>query len=188
MNFFEFGPRQDFAGYWPESTEGQISDLRIPLDSRTKENVVAEYLGEPPRKPGKKGDFHKSAYGFFLSTSALVEVESACMGHLLVSPVRILGREGEAFRQVWVTNFVDCLDLARTSASVVSGHDSTKIGVIKRPVFDEGRWDGSELFVVPQDPSYGLFCSEEFVVRWKSAKLKGAMFTRFLMDPNPIRS
>jgi hypothetical protein len=61
-----------------------------------------------------------------------------------------------------------------------------RIGVIKRPMFDESRWDGSDLFVVPQDPSYCIFVSERFVERWRAAKFKGSMFSRYLMDPEAI--
>jgi hypothetical protein len=114
--------------------------------------------------------------------------ESACRGKLASRPTRILDREAEHFRQVWVLNFVDCLDEAKTMASPPGGFYKDKIGVIKRPAFDEHRWDGSDLFVVPQDPSYCLFCSETFVTQWKAAKLKGAMFSRFLMDPEAIRA
>ncbi len=187
MNFYEMSTRQDFAGYWPESRVGQISEPRIPTDSRTIECVVGEYLGDPPRKPGKHGSFHKSAYSFFVRADALPLVTHAASGNVQTHPVQVIGRERESFVQIWVTNFVDCLDIAKTSASPSTGKQPGKIGVIKRAVFDESRWDGSDLFVVPQDPSYCFFCTESFVQKWKEAKLKGAMFTRFLMDPEAIR-
>lgn len=187
MNLYDIGPRQDFAGYWPEQTDGEVSDPRIPAHSRKRESVVAEYLGDPPTKPKKLGSFHKSAYGFFVRDDALELFRHATRGNLLTSPTKILGRESEVFHQVWVTNFVDCLDLAQTVTSTPSGKSPGKIGVIKRPVFNESRWDGSGLFVVPQDPSFCLFCSEQFAADWKAAKKKGMVFRRFLMDPEAIR-
>ena len=111
----------------------------------------------------------------------------AARGKLRTSSTKIIGREDEDFFQVWVLNFVDCLDEAKTVASPPGGFYKGKIGVIKRPVFDESRWDGSDLFVVPQDPSFCFFCTENFVAQWKAAKLKGAMFSRHMMDPDAIR-
>ncbi|PJA40165.1 MAG: hypothetical protein CO182_08230, partial [Lysobacterales bacterium CG_4_9_14_3_um_filter_62_6] len=183
MIFFEFGPRQDYAGYLPEKVEGEISDQRIPVDSRKNERLLVEYLGKPPRKARKHGSFHKSAYSFFVRDDALGLIERSTGGQILTSPTTIVGRESENIHQFWVTNFVNCLNLAMTIASPSSGRVRGKIGVIKRPVFDEARWDGSDLFVVPQDPSYCYFCTENFITQWKAAKLKGAMFSRYLMDP-----
>ena len=187
MNFFELGTRQDFASYWPSVCEGEIDDPRIPVDSRKREAVVGEYLGDPPRKPGKHGQLHKSAYAFFVRQDALQLVQTAARGAIVTSPTRMLGRESEAFHQIWLLNVVDCLDVAKTVASPSTNRKPGKIGVIRRPVFDESRWDGSDLFVVPQDPSYCYFCTENFVAQWKAAKLKGAMFSRYLMDPEGIR-
>ena len=186
MNFFEFGPRQDFSGYWPIQLLGEVSDLRIPLDSRKKERVISEHLGDPPAKARKHGNFHKSAYSFFIRSDALELVHQAARGNLLTSPTTIIGRESEDVYQIWVTNFVDCLDLTKTLASPPLRQNPGKIGVIRRPVFDEMRWDGSDLFCVPQDPSYCFFCSEDFVQKWKASKFKGAKFSRFLMDANSV--
>lgn len=188
MKFYEVGPRQDFAGYWPERVDGEVGDARIPAHSRKKEGVVNEYFGDPPTKPKKLGSFHKSAYGFFVRDDALEQFQRAARGNLITNPTTVVGRESEVFYQVWITNYVDCLDLAQTVASPSSGKAAGKIGVIKRPVFDEKRWDGSDLFVVPQDPSFCLFCSEQFVVDWQAAKKKGVVFRRFLMDPEAIRA
>jgi len=186
MNFYDIGGRQDFAGYWPEHVDGEVSDPRIPAHSRKKEVVVAEYLGNPPTKPKKVGSFHKSAYGFFVRDDAQELFQRAARGNLLMNQTKIVGRESEVFHQIWVTNFVDCLDLAQTTASPPSGKTPGKIGIIKRAVFDELRWDGSGLFVVPQDPSFCLFCSEQFMADWKTSKKKGMVFRRFLMDPEAI--
>jgi hypothetical protein len=89
---------------------------------------------------------------------------------------------------MWVLNFVDCLDIDRSSISVPTIPKKGYVGIIKRPVFDESRWNGSDLFAVPQDPNCHLFCTERFAVEWKTAKLKGALFSRFLMDPDAIKS
>ena len=186
MNFFELGPRQDYARYWPEETSGEIAENRIPEDSRKAECLVREYLGDPPRKPGKRGSFHRSAYSFFIRDDALSLFSSASQGLILTNPARIVGRERETFHQIWVTNFVDCLDLAKTSVSPSVSRRPGKVGVIKRPVFDENRWDGSDLFVVPQDPSYCFFCSEKFVAQWQAAGFKGAIFSKHLMDRDAI--
>jgi hypothetical protein len=151
------------------------------------EREIREYLGDPPRKPGKHGSFHKSAYSFFIRDDALPLFLRSARTSIETNVTKVTGRESEMIHQVWVTNFVDCLDLTRTSVSPKLGDMPGKIGVIKRPVFDESRWDGSDLFVVPQDPSYRLFCSEQFIEQWRAARLKGALFSQYLMDPNPIR-
>lgn len=186
MKFFELGPRPGYASYWPERKEGDINETRIPSDSRSKEVEIAEYLGDPPRKPGKHGALLKSAYAFFVRADALPLISDSARGKLLTSPTIVVGRESEGIFQFWVTNFVDCLDTTKTIASPMASPKPGKIGVIKRAVFDESRWDGSDLFVVPQDPSYCFFVTERFVEKWRVAKFKGAMFSRFLMDPEAI--
>lgn len=188
MDFYEISGRQDFAGYWPERSEGGIHDERIPSPYRTRESVIAEYLGEPPRKPAKHGNFHKSAYGYFVREEALDILRQAARRNLLTVPTRIIGREEESFHQVWVTNFVDCLDIALTTTSSPSNARTGQLGVITRPAFDMSRWDGSDLFVVPQDANFCLYCSERFVADWKAARKKGMVFRRFLFDPDPIRA
>jgi hypothetical protein len=185
VKFFEVAARSDHAGYWPEEHAGEVDDLRIPKPYRGVESVVSEYLGDPPSKPRKHGSFHRSAYSGFLSEAVVDLFAEASRGRLLSSKTQIIGRDSEQFLQFWTTNFVDCLDIERTVAS--ESRVAGKLGVIKRPEFDESRWDGSELFVVPQDPSYCLFCSEEFVSRWKKTRKTGIVFRRFLMDPEPVR-
>lgn len=188
MIFYEISSRQDFAGYLPKETNGSISERLITPDScREKESLLVEYCGEPPRKPAKKGDFHRSAYGYFVKSTALDFFEKASRGKLIKNPTKIIDRADEEFYQIWVTNYVDCLDVKNTVASPAGGYYKNKIGVIKRPVFDEKKWDGSDLFVVPQDPSFCLFCTEKFVEQWKQSKLKGMMFSRFLMDSEAIK-
>lgn len=187
MNFFEIGPRQDYASYSVDETTKEIVEPRIIPPHRKAGKVLREYLGNPPRKPGKHGDLHASASRYFVRSKALALVVSASRGKVQTSPVTIVGRESDDIRQVWTLNFVDCLDIGKTIASPSNGFYKGKMGVIKRPVFDESRWDGSDLFVVPQDPSYAFFCTETFIAQWKASKLKGAMFSRFLMDPDPIR-
>lgn len=187
MKFFELGPRPGYASYWPERSDGEVEEARIPADSRRREVEIAEYLGDPPRKPGKHGSLLKSAYSFFVRADALSLVAESARGNLLTRPTIVVGRETEEVFQFWVTNFVDCLDVAKTVVAPAASPRPGKIGVIKRPEFDESRWDGSDLFVVPQDPSYCFFVSERFVERWRAAKFKGAMFSRFLMDPEAIK-
>jgi hypothetical protein len=187
VNFFRINPRQDFASYSVEKTAGEILEGRIIPPHRKIAVTLSEYLGDPPRKPAKHGDIHMSASQCFVRPGALQLFESASRSKLQSAPVTIVGREDEEFRQVWILNFVDCLDVEKTVASPPGGFYKDKIGAIKRPVFDESRWDGSDLFVVPQDPSYCFFCTENFVAQWKAAKFKGAMFSRFLMDPDAIR-
>lgn len=186
MIYFEIGPRQDYAGYLPESETGEIDDLRIPIENRRITPVVKEYLGDPPRKSRKRGDLHKSAYSFCLRSEALELFRNSCKDKIRINATKIVGRESEQFFEIWVTNFVDCLDLQKTVSSPNRGPYRDKIGVIRRPVFDENRWDGSDLFVVPQDPNYCFFCTENFVKSWNEHKFHGAMFSRFLMDPEAI--
>lgn len=187
MNFYRLNPRQDYSGYWPEEIVGEIAEFRISANSRQREVRVTEYFGDPPREPAKHGAFHKSAYGYFVRKDALLLVSDAAHGKLLTSPTVVVGRESETFYQFWVTNYVDCLDISNTVTSPTASPQSGKIGVIRRPVFDESRWDGSDLFVIPQDPSYSYFVSERFIERWRAAKFKGAMFSRYAMDLNAIR-
>ena len=81
MNFFEANARQDFAGYCsPETAEvadkrnwklmdifkpkhrseppdtgiAALIDSRIVGSNRDQEVLLEEYLGDPPRKPGKR--------------------------------------------------------------------------------------------------------------------------------------
>jgi hypothetical protein len=159
----------------------------VPADSRRREIVVHEYLGDPPRKPGKQGSFHKSAYSYFVRDDALTLFKAAARGAMITSPTTIRGREGEHFSQIWITNFVDCLDTGRTvAAPQLKEGVPGMLGVIKNAVFDETRWDGSELFVVPQDGGFFPYCTEDFVGKWKASKLKGIVFSRFLFDPDAI--
>lgn len=186
MKFFMLNPRDNYAGYSADVVEGEIDDGRIIPPHRKIETSLREYLGDPPDHPKKKGDIHMSANCIFASPSVRDFIRAAAKGKLISRPVKIIGREEEHFEQIWVLNFVDCLDLAKTVSSKSSGFYKGKIGVIKRPIFDEHRWDGSDVFVVPQDPSYRWFVTEAFVAQWKEAKFKGAAFSRFLMDPEEI--
>lgn len=187
MSFYGLWPRSDYAGYWPEKFGISISETRIPEESRRAEIQIAEYLGDPPRKPGKRGSFHKSAYGYFVREDAIGVFERAAQGLLSRSTTVVLARESESFFQVWVTNFVDCLDEKNSTISPVVSKSRGKIGVIKRPAFDESRWDGSGLFVLPQDPNYTIYCAESFVERCKESRIKGVEFRRHIMDTQPIR-
>lgn len=184
--FYRIGPRNGYAGYWPEEFGCDIADSRIPVDSRRSERVVREYLGDPPKKPGKHGAFHKSAYSYFVRDDALPLLSVAARASIVVSPTKIIGRENEPFSQVWVTNYVNCLDVKATIAAPPLNKLPGGMGVIKKPIFDETRWDGSELFVVPQEEGFFPYCSESFVMKWKAAQFKGMMFTRFLFDPDAV--
>lgn len=188
MNFYLIGPRQGYANYAAEHFVGNIDDERIFPPHRQIAGTLEEYLGDPPRKPGKRGDIHITGWRYYLRSTVVPLFEQAAQGKILTKPLIIKGREGEEFVQLWVLNFVDCLDLKATvSTPPGSLHKKHKmIGVIKKPVFDESRWDGSDLFVVPQNPSFTFFCTERFVDRWREDKLKGAEFCRFLFDPAPI--
>jgi hypothetical protein len=186
--FYEVTSREDFAGYWPEEKTGVISDNRIPEWLREKETLLGEYLGDPPISgPRKQGSFHKSANGFFVRDDAIDLFEAATRGNLIKNPTRIIGRESETFWQVWVTNVVDCLDVANTVASPQIRREPGKLGVIERPAFHVERWDGSGVFIVPQDRNGRWFCSEQFIGEWKKSKRKGIKFSRFFFDPAPIK-
>jgi len=187
LNFFQLSVRQDFAGYLASKLEGEISDVRFIPPIRSREVNLVEYFGVPARKPGRRGDFHKSANGFFANENALKLISEASNRKLLTSIVSIEGREKEAFSQFWVQNFVDCMDRENTVAGP-PGIYSGKIGVIKKLVIDEARWDGSDLFVVPEDPSSTMVCTERFVDQWRLEKLRGAQFSRFRFDPDPIQA
>lgn len=187
MNFFRLNSRQDYASYSINGAASAIVEPKIDQEFRIVASELSEYLGSPPRKPGKQGDIHITASSYFVRTRALDLFEASANGRLLSRIVKVVGRESEEFCQVWVTNFVDCLALRETVVSPAASPQPGRIGIIKRPVFDESRWDGSDLFVVPQDARYCYFVTERFVDRWREAKLKGAMFSRFLMDPNAIK-
>jgi hypothetical protein len=189
MNFYRINSRQEFSSYDAAGIEvelGKELDVRIVGASRIWKQELAEYLGMPPRSPGRQGDFHESAGSYFLTDHALPTFEEAARGRVLKRATKVQGRSGE-FWQVWVVNFVDCLDLAGTQASPPGGFYKGKIGVIRKPVFDESRWDGSGLFVVPQDPSSCLFCTERFLEAWRSSGLVGIQFSKQFMDPHPIK-
>ncbi len=188
MNFFEIRSRQEYASYSAEQPVGEIEDKRIMPPCRLIAGSLEEYLGVPPRKPGKRGDMHVSSSLYYVRSSVVPLFEQAAKGKILTKPLVIKGREDEEFVQIWVLNFVDCLDLKATvSAPPGSAHKRhNMIGPIKRAAFDESRWDGSDLFVVPQNPSFTFFCTERFVDQWRQAKLKGAQFSRYLFDPEPI--
>lgn len=187
MIFYRMSNRQDFAGYLPATTDGVVDDARVPEFCRERQTALKEYLGEPPRKPGKHGDLHVTGSWYFVRPRVLTLLEKAARGHVASHPTTVAGREAEDFQQVWVLNFVDCLDIGQSSISEPLRPIPGKVGTIKRPVFDESRWDGSDLFVVPQDRNCHWFCTEKFVADWKAAKLKGAEFSRFLMDPESIK-
>lgn len=187
MIFYRMSNRQDFAGYLPATTDGVVDDARVPEFCRERQTALVEYLGDPPRKPGKRGDFHVTGSWYFVRPAALALLERAALGKITSHQTSLAGREDESFRQIWVLNFVDCLDIGQSSISEPLRQIAGRVGTIKRPVFDEARWDGSNLFVVPQDRNCHLFCTEHFVAEWKAAKLKGAEFSRFLMDPEAIK-
>ena len=187
MNFFEFNSRQDYASYWPEKDAGEITDPRVPASFRRIESRITEYLGDPPRRPAKKGNLLKSAYGYFCTNSAREMLLEASKGRVIFSPTEVVGRDGEMISQFWVVNVVDCLDLSNTVASSGAHAKNGNLGVIKRPAFDESKWDGSDLFVVPQDQNDCYFVSIRFVEKWRASKFKGAKFSRFLMDPDAIK-
>lgn len=186
MKFYMLSARQDYAGYYEELAGGKINDSRIPEYYRRKLVRLIEYLGVPPVKPRKKGDFHMSACEFFAREKIITFLACAEKCELLTNRTEIIGREDENIFQFWVVNVVDCLDVEKTIASEPYNNKTKKMGVIKRPVFDESKWDGSDLFIVPQDPNYCLFCSENFVKKWKENKFKGAEFSRYLFDPDKI--
>ena len=187
MNYFELNPRSNFAGYWPDTISGQVNDPRITEHDRNREVVVSEYLGEPPGKPKKRGVFHKSATGYFIRADVVELFKSAANGKIILNRSTLVEREDETFYQAWVINFVDCLDIKRTSFAPTLSNNPIHVGVIKYPVFDESRWDGSDLFAVPQDPSYSWFCTERFIEKWKALKFKGASFSRNYMDGEAIK-
>ena len=117
MNFFVVNSRQDYASYSPDASTEEINEPRISAYDRRVAHRLEEYLGDPPRKPGKHGDFHMSSFMYFVRTNALRFFETAAREKLLTRPIAIVGRQSEEFRQIWVTNFIDCLDLNRTIAS-----------------------------------------------------------------------
>jgi hypothetical protein len=188
VEFFYLNPRRGFASYEVVSEGALFVDERITAPNRVTATALAEYLGDPPRKPGKRGDVHLSGGLYFATTDALSLIREASRGLVSDARVSISAREGSELSQLWVLYFVDCLDLAGTQAAPASGFFKGKIGTIKRPVIDASRWDGSELFVVPEDPGYKLFCTSSFVEKWQKSKLKGLAFCRYLFDPHPIEA
>lgn len=188
MTFYEMTGRQEFASYSMIDKGGLINDHRIIEPHRVVATRLREYLGVPPRKPARRGDFHSSGSSFFIK-SELVEVFAAASNeNFQTSAITIEGRERESIVQFWCLNFVDCLDIKNTVAPPSSGICKGKIGVIKKPAFDESRWDGSDLFVVPQDPSFSMFASDRFVKKWVMSRRKGAQFSRYLMDTQALRA
>jgi hypothetical protein len=182
MKFFFLNPRSDYAGYLPTDLGELIRNGAIPEFGSRHEKVIEEYLGNPPRKTRKHGSFHKSALGRFVINPALDFLVQSSKNSFELRPTKVVGREIDDFYQFWVTNSVDCLDLARTKATVPGKRVQGRIGIIQFPVFDKSRWDGSDLFVVPQDEFYNWFVTERFIEGWRNLKCKGASFAEHFMD------
>jgi hypothetical protein len=184
MNFYEITSRDSYASYLELETKPGPKNLdgRICGDHRVAYPILAEYLGDPPVKPRKKGDFHQSGSSCYMDEKALDLFSRESKGNLKFIQITIRGREKENFFQVWVENFVDCLDRGRSVINKKTGIIPHQVGVIKTAIFDLERWDGSGLFVIPEDPSYNLYCSEIFLSEWKKSKMKGINFSRYFMD------
>ena len=185
MNYYILGSRDDYASYSMDESAEEIDDAKIVPYNRRVAHVLQEYLGNPPCKPKRKGDFHASGSYYYVSAAALPMFEESARGGVIAKPVRVIGREDEAFFQVWLVNVVDCLDQTNTEASPPTHTMKGRIGVIRKPVFDEEKWDGSDLFSVPQDPNNLMFCTSLFIERWRKNKLKGALFAKHRFDSQP---
>lgn len=186
MNFYILTPRHDFSGYWPDLNGPPVNINNIPDVDRIHETELSEYFGEGLSSPKKKGDFHGSANGKFFSERSLPLIREAARHKIIVKKSNLGGLNGQ-FYQAWITNVVDCLNLKLTKSSEPSHHISGKIGVIKHPAFDITKWDGSDLFIVPQDPNYKWFVTEKFVDEWRKMKFKGITFAKNFMDLQAIK-
>jgi hypothetical protein len=193
MNFYIYSGREGYAGYDSDNVVGEVEGAPFIVGAYRKlvASPLVEYLWEERGrqiKPRKCGDFHESCGLVFANEKALKLIEKAARGKVQAFPITIKGREDETFYQLFVLNCVNCLDVGQTDSSPPGNFWKNKIGVIRGPVFDENRWDGSDLFVVPEDPSTKWFCTENFVKEWKAAKLKGACFSKRMFDPEKILS
>jgi hypothetical protein len=99
--------------------------------------------------------------------------------------VNIAGREDESFYRFWCNKLEDCLDLKRSVISNINPKPSL-IGVVKKPVFDDAKWDGRCVFRIPGDVNYLTYCCERFVDERRKHKIKGMKFCIRLFDPDPI--
>lgn len=187
MDFYILSGRESYAGYCGKSEDDQQRILlQEPPDPRQWTiPTLTEYLGNPPARPKRRGEYHSAGWAHFFSDRGIdllgeyLEASGVCL------PVRIEGR-GEQFCRYWITRVVDCLDMKRSDVRSVADIPGS-IGMIRTPVIDVGRWDGSDIFRVPGDPNVKFLATQRFVDACRIAKLKGAEFSRSMMDPNPIR-
>lgn len=188
MDFYYLSGAEKYAGYMGfTEAEDALVNLHVPPNS--EEWIIphlTEYLGDPPRKPLRKGDYHSSGQVHYFSERAI-----DCLGHVLSTsgiwlPVRIQDRV-EPFYRFWVTHKVDCLNVGESK--IVNYRLiplPNQLGVIQKPVFREDAWDGSDVFHVPGDPNNKFFVSERFVELCKKHRIKGMEFRRGYDDDHPI--
>ena len=190
MQFFRLFGMDNFASYTGATpSDDAISDCdAAPVEPLHKWRTprLMEYMGDPPRKkPLRKGGYHQSGSAHYFTSVAREQLSSLLEQKGVFHPVKIAGRENESIDRYWLTHVVDCLDFERSVISNIHNNPG-QIGVVKVPVMDEGRWDGSDVFKIPMDTNHGFYCSERFVETCIKHKIKGMSFRIGYFDPSPI--
>lgn len=190
MKFYLLGGLDSYASYMgiTNADEHAISTQEAPNQkdiSKWRIPLLTEYMGDPPRKkPLRKGHYHQSAWQNYFSEFSREALTNMLETNGVFRPVKIVERE-EVFYRYWCTNVVDCLDFNRSLISNMHNRPDS-IGVVKKPVFDETKWDGSDVFRIPRDLNHNVYCSERFVEECRKHKIKGITFGIGLFDPDPI--
>lgn len=190
MKFFELVGIDNFAGYVGLTTKDEDAVSRPEAPQQVETNwsapMLYEYMGDPPRKrPFKKGHYHQAGMQHYFSTFARQMLGEFLEPVGVFRRVNIVGRDDEIFFRYWCNKVVDCLDLKRSVISNINPKPNL-IGVVKTPVFDNARWDGSNVFRVPGDGNHVVYCSERFVEECRKHKINGMKFCVGLFDPDPI--
>lgn len=191
MKFYQLAGCEPFAQYVGVTKQDDqavdVKEAPRTVLERWREPNVEEYVGDPPSGNRKPGDYHEGAGNHFFSERARLLLASQLEDAGEFRPVHVFGREGEKFYRYWCTRLVDCLDLQRSEIRQSNPPNPNSIGWVKLPVFVEARWNGADVFRIPRDVNYEIYCSERFVDICRKHKIRGMQFSVGLHDPKPIR-
>lgn len=190
MKFYMLSGLDSYASYSGLTSKDDelLANMVAPKESEKFWQVptLVEYMGDPPRKkPLKKGLFHSSGSQHFYTSVARGKLAEFLEHTGVFRSVNIVGREDEQIFRYWCNKVVDCLDF-KNSVIVDYNPKPGMVGVVKKPAFDEARWDGSDIFRIPGDASHVIYCSERFVEACRQQRIKGMTFGIGYFDPDPI--
>lgn len=193
MKFYWVSADDRYASFEAPAEKDRISldSAQPPSDSQSwSAPYLAECRWEGDGGPRRRGDFYEANSSMFFSNRVVEEIGATLREFGVLFPVNIAG-ESALFFRFWVTHVCDCLDVGRSVISKPSNRISSwwnkKSGVIVDARFDESRWDGSDLFRVPQDPNHQCFVSQGFVDLCMAKRVAGMAFSKGLFDDDAIR-